>query len=417
MQSLHFMPASNQHSTNNMYSPILPLELCELVIDLIDNQDALHASSLACKAFLPSCRRHLFYHIRLYSRRIAERFFHSISSMPSPISPYRHIRHLRLREEQRYERQWVNNALPLLATLDVIILELDCVKWSQLDQTGQASLLSGFQKVKRLETSYGSFDTSEQMSQFIGSFPLLAELSCSQTNWTDNAPTALLISLPHSLHTITLAACQSRLFHQLLTLESPPHVRSVSFQHMDSKYMESVSMFLEALGSNLEELDLGDVPYALRGQHQRPEEGQPCCHLLGNFHVISSSYISVVLRINLAHNTHLRYIHVKILGIYGSGSMKWLTALFSQVLSPHVVHISLSFQLADISTLGVVDWAEIEREFTRPRWTNLQKLSLSWHGPCEIISPAMEAIMTHLPLLESRGVLGFFPQFNLNAAV
>jgi hypothetical protein len=337
--------------------------------------------------------------------------------MPSLTSPYRYIHHLRLREEERYERQWVNNALPLLATLDVIILEFDSVKWSLLDQTGQASLLSGFQKVKRLDTSYGSFDTSEQMSQFIGSFPLLAELSCSQTHWrTDNAPTELLTPLPHGLHTITLAACQSRLFHQLLTLESPPHVRSVRFRYMDSEYIESVSMFLEALGSNLEELDLGEVPNALRGQHQRPEEGQPCCHLPANFYVISSSYISVVLRINLAHNTHLRYIHVKIFGLYGTGSMKWLTALFSQVLSPHVVHISLSFQLADISTLGIVDWAEIEREFTRPRWTNLRKLALSWHGPCEIISPAMEAIMTHLPLLESRGVLCFFSQFNLNAA-
>ena len=142
------------------------------------------------------------------------------------------------------------------------------------------------------------------------------------------------------------------------------------------------------------------------------------CHLPGNFHVISSSYIPVVLRINLAHNTHLRNVHVKIFGLYDAGSMKWLTTLFSQVLSPHVVHISLSFRLADISTLGGVDWAKIEREFTRPRWTSLRKLASSWHGASdEITSPAMEAITTHLPLLESRGVLCFFSQFNMNAAI
>ena len=397
---------------NQMSSPILPLELCELVIDLIDDLDALRAFSLACKAFLPACRRHLFYYVCLSNRHIAKRFLRSICSMPSSTSPYRHIHHLRLRDDF----QWVNDALPLLATLllDVTILELQSVKWTMLDQTGQASLVSGFQKVKRLETLYGAFDTSEQMSQFIASFPLLVELSCTQTYWRNDTPTrtAFLTPLPHGIHTITLAACQSRFFHQLLTLESPPCVRSVSFQHMGSEHLDGVSMFLEALGSNLEELDLGEVPNALRGRYQRPKEGQPCCHLPGNFHVISNSFISVVLRINLSHNTHLRYIHVNIFGLYGTGSMEWLTALFSQVLSPHVVHISLSFRIADLSTLGGVDWAEIEREFTQPRWINLQRLALFWCGPSEITSAAMDAITTRLPLLESRGVLCFFSQFN-----
>jgi hypothetical protein len=164
MQSLHFMPASNQHPANNMSSPILPLELCELVIDLICDQDDLCTSSLVGKAFLPACHCRLFYRVHLFNKQIATHFFRSISSMLSPTSSYQYIQHLCLHKACMCpEHQWVNNALPLLSTLNVTILELTFVKWSWLDQTGQASLLSGFQEVKRLNVSFGDFDMSEQM--------------------------------------------------------------------------------------------------------------------------------------------------------------------------------------------------------------------------------------------------------------
>ena len=252
-----------------------------MIDNLWDDEDTLRACSLTCKAFLPTSRYHLFYRVRLGSRYIAQRFLDTICSTPSPTSPYQYIRHLCLLEGQRGSYHlWVNDALSLLTTrlLDVTILELESLQWNELDNTGRAMILSGFQRVERLKTIFSKFKTSEQMNQFITSFPSLTHLSCSQTYWeTGDIPT---VPLPQGLQSITLDSRQSMFFHQLLSLESHPRVCAVKFHHVLPDYIQNVGILLKTLGPDLEELDLGNLRSAL-GFNQSNAEGQPYCRIAG----------------------------------------------------------------------------------------------------------------------------------------
>jgi hypothetical protein len=235
----------------------LPIELCELVIDSLDDDHTLRACSLACRAFLRAGRRHLFYHVHLSGRDSAERFLRIICSVPSPTSPCRYIRKLCLTEGWG-EALWTNKALPFLAERlsDVTILLFSYLRWSLLDSISRIMILSSFLKVKRLKINYTNFESSEQMNQFIASFPSLVDLDCYQTYWSIDDP--LTADLPQSLRTITIESDHSLFFHRLLSRELHPSVRALWFYNMCRVHMKSVGILLKTLGSSLEELDFGD---------------------------------------------------------------------------------------------------------------------------------------------------------------
>jgi hypothetical protein len=109
--------------------------------------------------------------------------------------------------------------------------------------------------------------------------------------------------------------------------------------------------------------------------------------------------------ISLAHNTHLRSIVLTILEGDGCYSRIWLFTLLSQIVSPHMVHVSLRFRLEDISALDTIDWTQIEQVFTQHQWTNLQMLTISCRVLSEIGEVDAGSIRARLPVLESRGVL------------
>jgi hypothetical protein len=87
--------------------------------------------------------------------------------------------------------------------------------------------------------------------------------------------------------------------------------------------------------------------------------------------------------------------------------MNWLFTLLSQVVSPHVLRVSLRFGcgLSDVSVLDYLDWAQIEYMFTQQQWNNLQKLTMVSYCATEIPSEVVASIRARLPVLESRGIL------------
>jgi hypothetical protein len=107
--------------------------------------------------------------------------------------------------------------------------------------------------------------------------------------------------------------------------------------------------------------------------------------------------------INLAHNTHLRSLHLKIFhrDVY---PLTWVITLLSQIISPYVVRISLEFQVEDVSLLNIIDWTRLENVFNQHRWSNLQKLTFQWYGMYER-SAVTAFIRAQFPVLESRGIL------------
>jgi hypothetical protein len=107
--------------------------------------------------------------------------------------------------------------------------------------------------------------------------------------------------------------------------------------------------------------------------------------------------------INLAHNTHLRSLHLKIFH-RDVDPLTWVITLLSQIISPYLVHITLEFQVEDVSLLNIIDWTQLENVFNQHRWSNLQELTFQWYGMYER-SAVGAFIRAQFPVLESRGIL------------
>jgi hypothetical protein len=276
-------PSQSSITTDMHLALRLPIELCELVIDTLDDQDTLRACSLTCKALLHASRHHLFYNIHLDDPRISQRFLHNICSNLSSTSPCQHIRHLTLdgdEEAAAYGRGvWVNNALPILATclLDVTTLELVFHRSNILKDTARIAMLSGFRRVKCMAITRNIFDSAEQMFQLIASFPSLTHLSLPWTACKNDGTTCT--PLPLGLQAIALDSRLSFLFHQLLSFELHPIVRSIKIIPVRPGYTQGVGTLLKTLGSSLEELDL----CSSLGYQQRNAESRSCCRFTRHF--------------------------------------------------------------------------------------------------------------------------------------
>jgi hypothetical protein len=110
--------------------------------------------------------------------------------------------------------------------------------------------------------------------------------------------------------------------------------------------------------------------------------------------------------INLVHNTHLRSLHLTVFHRYVN-HLEWVITLLAQITSPYLVHMSLDFQVGDISLLYTIDWTGLENMFNQQRWSNLQELKVCWYGPGppEIWAAIIPFIRAQFPVLESRGIL------------
>ena len=245
---------------------ILPIEICEIVIDNIHDPGTHRACSLTCGAFLPASRRSLFYHVDLFNRYIAQSFLDIICSAPFTTSPIRYIRSLCLREKRTGD-EWVNRALPILAERlpdFVISLELENLLWNLPENIGQIPILSRFLKVRNLEMPECKFGSSEQMNQFIASFPSLVDLDCSKTYWSIENPLTLTADLPQTLRSLYISSEHTPFFYHLLRRELHPRVPVLYFLFIDLDDTEEVGILLKEMGSSLESLSFGELYIALQ---------------------------------------------------------------------------------------------------------------------------------------------------------
>ena len=381
--------------------PRLPPELWDIIIrnlnvDVSDDKATLRACSLTCRAFLPASRYRLFYRVRLRVERAAKRFLKNIcSGIPSSTNPIPFIRHLEMRGRHR----WVIDVLVFLATrlLEVTYLQLRELKWSLLDENARTTLLSGFQKVTRLEFS-GEFHTSDEMTQFISLFPSLTIISCAKTWWTINemiAPPPTTTPLPCGLATIIMGSSHSMYFNRLLRLQSHPNVRDLRID-IRSRHARSTAILLKTLGASLDNLSMG-LEYS---------ENRFVFYFFFSSQFLSLTFRStnnsagVLENINLAHNTNLRSIELDYGAIYLYPLRQMLT-LVNQVIPLHLEHITM--RVYAIMNSHCVNWSQVEDLFTSNQWPHLRRLTIVLYGP-QTTSGTIRAIRAHLPILD---VLGF----------
>jgi hypothetical protein len=226
--------------------PHLPVELYKHIIDnLSDDWDTLYITSFVCKAFLHESRRHLFYRVTISNDWKAQAFFDFIYSSTSPW-PY--IRDLSVC------RGYYQTLLLIIApyVLNITKLDLDALVWDQLDDDAQAIMLSSFQQVKNLKIRDCRFNTSEEMNDFIASFPSLTHLDCWRARWQSYREP--VTHLPRSLNSVTLFSSQSIFFDQLLNLEPHLDVHTICLRNVRQEDFPGVGWLLKTLGSHLEHL-------------------------------------------------------------------------------------------------------------------------------------------------------------------
>jgi hypothetical protein len=115
--------------------------------------------------------------------------------------------------------------------------------------------------------------------------------------------------------------------------------------------------------------------------------------------------------INLAHNTRLRSLHLKVFDrdVKFLNPLTWVITLLAQITSPYLVHMSLEFEVEDVLRLNTIDWTGLENVFKQQRWSNLQELTVNLYGlGLPERSAARAFIRAQFPVLESRGILCVF---------
>lgn len=211
-----------------MSSPALCLDIIYVVLGFLHgDKTTLMASSLACKAWLPVCRRHLFKKITLSPPRVLEFLVH-VDSTSSNIASF--VNHLVVQQTWRLGGYRILHDPPKTNRLALHLQGLKCLTLSELEWAAVPSevqqLLTGIESVNILNFYRVNFKTMEQSIEYICSFPALETLALK--GWG--------MHLPDSQLSIDALSTVGRLPHikplhiciGLLNLDQP---KSVFFVH------------------------------------------------------------------------------------------------------------------------------------------------------------------------------------------
>jgi hypothetical protein len=403
-----------------MQSISLPIELWETILDNLSgfhDKTTLCACSLTCKAFLRASHRSLYYRVELgssSSRTIADHFLRTIRSASSSTNPSSFVRHLDIRTHDGYNLnlyevscQWVNEALPILATclLEVNVLKLKGLSWGWLTAKASSAIMLGFQKVKCLDLEEGIFETPEQMCQTIATFPALTHLLCPYMCLEmDDVSTT---PLPRSLEAVEITSNLANHFDRLLNMEQHPNLRTIKLRYIGKRSTVAVGRLLRTVGSSLEHLDLGEFDVA-----DKPQVcyGEGSIFTSAHLRLISDFvqiFTAILNNINLAHFVNLRSIGLDC-GMIGPDSRPPATVclftLLSQIASPHMVDVRLRLGVADAFDLEMVDWHRMDQILTQSQWANLRQLTITWDCELDVMKSGVKLVCARLPRLTSRGV-------------
>ena len=184
----------------------LPQELIDQVIDHLWNDvKSLVACSLACHAFLPSSRTHLFHDQRLTGAKCCARFEAFLETCPD-VTPY--IRRLSVTEPMStaYAQNWVNSIPALVARLERLeTLELVSLHHVSLQRCSREEL-SAFSKLTKLVFADVYFDHFFDVHTILSAACNVKDLYFYRIGWGNNTPPAYEgPPEPSSLHLRRLA--------------------------------------------------------------------------------------------------------------------------------------------------------------------------------------------------------------------
>ncbi|KAH8814738.1 hypothetical protein DL96DRAFT_1561035 [Flagelloscypha sp. PMI_526] len=113
-------------------------------------------------------------------------------------------------------------------------------------------------RVTQLELDSLSFKDFPQLASLLGGFPKLKKFAASNLGWPDFALPSVDVCLPPILDAIFLGKCYKRdILDWMLTSKIVPTCRSLTLNPVGPMDTPSIGQYLEALGDELKELDVG----------------------------------------------------------------------------------------------------------------------------------------------------------------
>lgn len=273
-------------------------ELHDSIIDHLHScKPALYSCSTVCKAWLPTCRYHLFSKVNL--RPAFVEFLRSSPHTATAISPY--ISQVTLGGGWMREQQAeFNDVISFLLTLErVDELYLGTWSWDYVSTETTMSLLDAraslFQNLTKLAMTHIRFPSFDFLIRFISGFPVLKELSLHNIMWeAPKCPLSPLPSpsttnvqasplLPSRLQTLNIfSSSNSPILYWVLTggrlhaatdhEQVVPALRKLVLSDILPTESHLVGSLLRTVGPSLQHLELGFLthnasPHAIQGLH------------------------------------------------------------------------------------------------------------------------------------------------------
>ncbi|CDO70005.1 hypothetical protein BN946_scf184354.g7 [Trametes cinnabarina] len=383
----------------------LPPELCDYTIDYLwDDIESLRACSLACRAWLPSSRFHLFRNVRLRHADDVERFRALLSSAPGIVHCVRKLSFsadyngATPEGSPREDDAWVNGVAELLPMLShVTALGIARVRWHALSDETRAAFAGLFKGVRQLFLFEVSFDASRDVIAFLSGFPALEELYFQAVSWKHDSPSPF--EDPNTLHEYADAGSMHLSYLFLDPKSSPTLVTEWILKHPESQQLRSIQLCWRELQNTQA---VGDLLQASGAS-------------LESLHVEFPAGISedAVLQnhLSLAHNTGLRSLHFGGLDVRASRAFvstrlfPWVTVMLTQVRSRYLQEVSFSLEITSVQDLLALDWARIDRDLSR---TEFHGMTVMFYVSCErdgLGKDIRKEIATRLSGFQQRGTL------------
>ncbi|KAJ7637147.1 hypothetical protein FB45DRAFT_742343 [Roridomyces roridus] len=338
-------------------------ELYDLFIDEFrSSKFTLSNCSLVCKAWLPRCRRHLFYSATL--RPDFVNFLRSSSHATATVVP--HIRSIGLGGMWMREQQDESyDIIMFMTTLEHLQrIQMETWSWSYLAPPATTALLSGpgrmFQTLRVLDLQFIQFPSFAILRTFASRFDGLQQLIFDNVTWdvvdadasqSDDPPPFL-----SRLHTLKLVACSNTPILSWLSNGAPSvaPIRSLNLPEILPCEASVIGPFLSSIVSSLENLELGFLAH-------NPEDTPALRDAIGE--------------IDLSLHTRLRTICVHQLSLFQFPSSPsspttpppgadvspyiWLVPFFARIAPTELSQITFNIWLGGESQLDLIDWTAL----------------------------------------------------------
>jgi hypothetical protein len=243
---------------------IIPPELIDAVLDFLhDDRVVLYACAVVCKAWLPSCRFHLFSCILLHTWN-AQKFSTLLDSPlhTSAITPY--VRSLYLLEGRGRDSTgppWLNKGVLRIAALtSVTKLQLEYLKWEELEDDSRTALASILPRLEELHFLHSYFETFGQLVDLICICRSLRRLRLEVNPMVDEPAVELeKLPSPGSLQGLDLDSyhCDNTIRWLLMHEHSYANLTTLIMRSVYQEHVPSLARFLRALGRTLRFFNVG----------------------------------------------------------------------------------------------------------------------------------------------------------------